>query len=91
MKHSAKARNIPFKLTIPELNDLTFPVTCPILGIPLKFNRGMLQDNSYSVDRIDSSKGYEIDNIQVISWRANRLKNNATREELEKLSNFLND
>lgn len=86
LKSSAKKRKISFDLTITELNDLTFPITCPVLGIPLKFNRGQLQDDSYSIDRIDSSKGYTIDNIEVISWRANRLKNNATTEELEKLS-----
>ena len=86
LKQSAKKRDIPFDLTITQLNELTFPITCPVLGIPLKFNRGQLQDNSYSVDRIDSTKGYTIDNIEVISWRANRLKNNATVEELQKLS-----
>lgn len=86
LKSSAKKRSIPFDLTITQLNDLTFPITCPVLGMPLKFNRGQLQDDSYSIDRIDSSKGYTIDNIEVISWRANRLKSNATNEELKKLS-----
>lgn len=80
-----------FSLTLSDLNNLTFPITCPILGIPLKFNRGKMQDDSYSFDRIDSSKGYEINNIQVISWRANRLKNNATLTELKQLSNFCID
>lgn len=91
LKNSAKKRNIEFSLTIPELNNLTFPLTCPILGIPLKFNRQRLQDNSYSIDRIDSTKGYSIDNIVVISWRANRLKNNASINELNKISNFYNE
>lgn len=90
LKASAKRRNIEFKLTIPELNHLSFPITCPILGIPLSFNRLEAQDNSYSFDRIDSSKPYEIDNIIVVSWRANKLKNNATKEELEKIANFYN-
>lgn len=90
LKSSAKKRNIPFTLTISELNHLTFPISCPILSIPLKFNREQ-SDNSYSIDRIDSSKGYEIDNIIVVSWKANRLKNNATKEELSKLSEFYKD
>lgn len=88
LKASAKRRNIEFKLTIPELNNLSFPITCPILGIPLTFNRGEAQDNSYSFDRIDSSKPYEIDNLIVVSWKANRLKNNATKEELEQIAAF---
>lgn len=88
LKSSAKSRGIPFNLTVVELNNLTFPITCPILGIPIKFNRGKAEDNSISIDRIDSSKGYEIDNIIVVSLKANRLKSNATKEELQKLSEF---
>lgn len=91
LKNSAKKRNINFELTLTELNNLTYPITCPILGIPLRFNRNCLKDDSYSIDRIDSSKGYIIDNIIVISWKANRLKNNATSEELDKISKFYND
>lgn len=88
LKTSAKKRNIKFTLTIPELNNLSFPITCPIFGMRLKFNRNRQSDDSYSFDRIDSNKGYEIDNIIVISWKANRLKNNATKEDLEKIAEF---
>lgn len=89
LKSSAKKRDIPFDLTITELNNLTFPITCPVLGIALKFNRGQLQDDSYSIDRIDSTLGYTIDNIEVISWRANRLKNDGTTTELQKIAEHL--
>jgi hypothetical protein len=88
LKASAKKRGIKFTLTLPELNNLSFPITCPIFNIPLKFNRGKIEDDSYSIDRIDSSKGYEIDNIIVISWKANRLKSNATLEEISKIKQF---
>lgn len=91
LKASAKRRNIPFDLKLTDLHIIGIPITCPILGIPIKFNRGTMQDNSVSFDRIDSSKGYELDNIQVISWRANKLKNNATEEELKKLGNIFNE
>lgn len=88
LKSSAKKRGIPFSLEKIDLFYLSFPITCPILGMPLKFNRGKQEANSYSFDRIDSNKGYEIDNIVVVSWQANRLKNNATLEELEKIAEF---
>jgi len=90
LKSSAKKRNIPFTLTLTELNNLTFPISCPILNIPLNSNNKQ-SDNSYSIDRIDSDKGYEIDNIIVVSWKANRLKNNATAEEMQKISDFYKD
>jgi hypothetical protein len=35
-----------------------------------------------SIDRIDSTKPHTLDNIQIISWRANDIKMNATLEEL---------
>lgn len=90
LKASAKKRSIPFDLTMSDLNNLSFPITCPVLGIPLKFNRGASQDDSYSIDRVDSELGYHIDNIIVISWKANRLKNEATNEELKMISEFYN-
>jgi hypothetical protein len=88
LKSSAKSRNIHFDLTLPELNNLTFPVTCPVLNIPLFHNTGSSKDNSVSFDRIDSTQGYTIDNIIVISNRANKLKSDATVKELKLLAEF---
>lgn len=89
LKASAKKRNISFTLTITDLYDLSFPVTCPVLGIPMKFNRGNPKDDSYSIDRIDSSLGYHADNICVISYRANRLKSDGTKTEIMKLADYV--
>ena len=90
IKSSAKRRNIYFDLKLSELNDLSFPITCPIFDIPLEYHYGKAEDNSPSVDRIDSNKGYTIDNIVIISNRANRLKSDATNKELSLLANFYN-
>lgn len=75
---------------IPEIPDF-----CPILGIEIKRNikensttHGP-SDNSPSLDRIDTSKGYIKGNIRVISNRANRLKSDASFEEIEKIYNDL--
>ena len=63
---------------------------CPILGIPLKINKPRTpRDNSYSLDRIDNSKGYVPGNIQIISVKANNMKSNATLEELEALVAYM--
>jgi hypothetical protein len=88
LKGSALKRGIPFSLTVVDLNNLSFPLTCPIFGMPLVFNRNNVEDNSYSVDRIDSSKGYEKDNIVIISQKANRIKTNATLAELRQIVSF---
>jgi hypothetical protein len=88
LKQSARKRDIDFQLTVSDIIHLSLPLTCPIFGIPLVYNRGKAMDNSFSVDRIDPNRGYIADNIWVISWKANRMKSNATLEELKLLGNL---
>jgi hypothetical protein len=88
LKASAKKRNIEFDLTVSDIDDIGIPIHCPVLGIPLKFNRGKVKPDSISFDRIDSDKGYTRDNVVIISYRANQLKSDATLEEMENLVNF---
>lgn len=76
------------------LDTMQVPEHCPMLGLKLNydgtdFSGWTRQDNSPSIDRIDSSKDYTADNIQIISWRANRIKNDATPEELRKIADYL--
>lgn len=80
----AGMRGLPFSITV---DDIVIPATCPVLGIPLEQQkgRGKGSNRSPSLDRIDNTKGYVLGNIQVISFRANKLKNDATLEELEAL------
>jgi len=85
VKMRAKQRGWEFSLVY---EDLKVPETCPILGIPLFWKSGR-SDNSPSVDRINSKKGYTPENVQVISWRANRIKNDATPEELTLIANYM--
>ena len=72
-----------------EFNDLTFPTHCPILGIELNYFSPERQENSVSFDRIDATKGYIKGNVVVVSWRANRIKNDGTAEEHQKIADFL--
>lgn len=88
LKASAKRRGIEFDLTTADIDEIGIPITCPILGIQLKFHRGSPQDDSISFDRIDSSKGYTKDNLVIVSFRANRLKSNATFEEMAAIVEF---
>jgi len=87
-KQRARKNNLEHTLTLKDLKEL-YPSnnTCPVFNI--QFEWGGDKDNSPSVDKIDSTKGYTKDNCQVISFRANFLKSNATIEELETVINFL--
>lgn len=88
LRASAKKRGIPFDLTTSDLDEIGIPITCPVLGIPIHFNRGKVCDNSISIDRIDSTKGYTKDNIVIVSQRVNSLKSNASLDEMQKIVNF---
>jgi hypothetical protein len=79
--------NIPFDLTI---DNIVIPNICPILGIELKSGTGKgAKDHSPALDRITPSLGYVEGNIQVISSRANRIKNDSTIEELSMILEYL--
>ena len=63
---------------------------CPVFDIKLNWlNVGKAKDDTPSFDRTDSDKGYVTGNVVVMSWKANRLKNNATREDLKALSEYM--
>lgn len=78
----AIAMGMEFDLTA---DDIKVPEYCPVLGIQLAVAEGIAADFSPSLDRIDSTKGYTPDNVEVMSYRANRIKNDSTFEEVEKL------
>lgn len=81
-KSRSKRYGIPFNL---ELSDIKIPQFCPVLGIELKKGIGKVSDSSPTIDRLDNTKGYTKGNILVVSFKANRLKSNASVEELEKV------
>ena len=81
-KRRAKDRDQEFSL---ELEDIVVPEVCPVFLTPFVENTPF----AASLDRIDSTRGYVKGNVQVLSTRANILKNDATLEELVKLVAFL--
>lgn len=85
-KRRAGIKGIEYDL---EIEDLTVPDLCPVLGIPIKVGEGKIVDTSPSLDRIDNSKGYVKGNVQVISNMANRMKNSASPELLLKFAQWI--
>lgn len=69
---------------------LDIPKTCPILGIPLNYFCEQYRDDTYpTFDRIDNTKGYIAGNVHIISWRANRIKNDGSAAEHRKIADYL--
>jgi hypothetical protein len=79
-KQNSKEHNREFNI---DIEDIIIPLHCPYLGIELLTNReNCYSHNYYSIDRIDSKKGYVKGNVQVISRLSNTMKSNSTIEEL---------
>jgi hypothetical protein len=79
-RYRAKKAGLEFNI---DATDVAIPNVCPILSIPIEKGTGKPSDNSPNIDRIDPHKGYIKGNVWVISHRANRIKNDASLEELE--------
>lgn len=78
-KNRARRNGTPFGIA---LSDIVIPDLCPVLGIPLKMNRGRAAVDSATIDRIVPAIGYVPGNIVVVSMRANAIKSNYTIGEL---------
>lgn len=83
-KERAARRGILFSIT---KKDIFVPAACPLLEIPIFVGNNKLCDNSPTIDRIVPNLGYVKNNIRVISYKANRIKNNATFEEFQMVYN----
>jgi len=91
-KYRSKLYNLPFNI---ELSDIVIPEYCPVLGIPIDRTfagktPGKRHAQTPSLDRIIPSLGYVKGNIIVISFRTNRLKQNASLQELRQITAFYN-
>lgn len=80
----ALANHVPFSI---EPDHIVIPSVCPVLGIEL-LAKGP-RDNTPSLDRIIPALGYVPSNIRVISFRANRIKSDATAAELRAVLEYV--
>ena len=79
-RKNARSRGLEYNL---EHGDIVIPETCPYLKIKLSYNKKDSKEPFYySVDRIDSSKGYVKGNVQIISFLSNTMKNGASAHQL---------
>ncbi len=87
-RHRARVFQVPFDLT---KDDISIPEMCPILGIKLEVGTRLRRDNSPSLDRLKPELGYVRGNVRVISYRANRIKSDGTREEHEQVVAYMRE
>ena len=90
IKERSRRHGYESDLSIGDLPELTD--TCPVLGI--RYQKGTLKnkDASPSIDRKNSNLPYlkkYADNLVFISHKANRIKSNATVEDLRKIINYM--
>ena len=87
-----KSRHDSVTLTPEELLELIpKDLKCPVFET--KFTFGMQpasldKQRAMTVDRIDNTKGYHKDNVVIISFKANAMKNSATLKELYQVADF---
>ena len=77
VKNGARSRGLCFDITLKDL-DTVFEKQhrcCALTGTTLQWNVDA------SVDRIDSSKGYTVDNIQIVHKEINMMKRDYTQEQ----------
>ena len=85
IQNGASKRKLEFSITIEEAWDIYISQKgiCALSGFPIlldaslgSLNRNGYQRSTASLDRIDSNKGYTLDNIQWVHKDLNRLKSN---------------
>lgn len=85
-KRRAVKKNLAFTLT---KEDIVVPDLCPILKIPFILGIKGNYEHTPSLDRIDNNLGYTKSNVQIITKKANSMKNSATSEELILFANWI--
>lgn len=86
-RRRAHAKGLPFDVGV---EDVPVPTICPVLGIELKPTEGGAgrSDCAPSIERIDPALGYVRGNVVVVSWRANKIKGDATADELRRIADW---
>ena len=99
LRTTAKKKNVTFEISKEYLAKLfkEVPDKCPIFGTKFgivkyspgnKDNNGNFRNKSYSVDRIVPELGYIEGNLIIISDLANRIKQNATPDQIIQVAKF---
>lgn len=87
-KNSNLRKDCVFNITYQQLIEFSKCMECCFCGTKLLFTKTVEQsagNQNASLDRIDSSKGYETGNIQWLCWRCNNHKKDASDSDFIKM------
>lgn len=85
-KSRANKRNIIFDIVE---TDIEPTLICPVFGIKIEYGAGKNNPNGPSLDRTIPELGYVTGNVRVISYRANTLKQDATKNEVVMILQYM--
>ena len=80
----AKRKKIIFDITIEDIWNIYLKQDklCNLSKVPVFFSKSRKkEEQTASIDRIDSSKGYTVDNIQIVHKNINLMKNVLTQPD----------
>jgi len=90
-KIRAKKKDLPHNIKSKDMEKI-WPKNnkCPVLGnnFDMGYKKGRSKNYAPSLDRIEPKKGYVKDNIIIVSDIVNRMKQDATLDDLKKISEF---
>lgn len=74
VRHGAKTRELDFEITMETLWKMfeQQEAKCALTGLPIKLGRH--HEMTGSLDRIDSARGYSVDNVQWVHKDVNKMK-----------------
>jgi hypothetical protein len=87
LQASRRARDLGLPFEITE-EDIVIPDRCPVFGFKIRIFHST-RDRCISLDRVRPDLGYVRGNIAVISFKANRIKSDATPEEIRALADWI--
>lgn len=77
----SRKKNVPCFLTVESLQERYDRGICERTGLPFDLSPGPDRLFSPSLDRIDNSKGYSPENVQIVLWMYNGLKSTGSDEQ----------
>lgn len=85
------SRILPFEIGIEQIWDLFLKQDrkCALTGLDIYFNEKSTDERTASLDRIDSNKGYIIDNVQWVHKDVNNMKQDYEQDYFLKICKLI--